>query len=274
MKKILKKQKYINFNILLTAGLFLFGVALFFLLYSYQRTKTDVYVAMTLGKFDKQPYIWTAYYTDNAISVHDKETTTLGETSAEIIDKESYDAPGWGRAVTLLLKMKVVKDRTGIYLYKNKPIQIGSDLDLKLPKASVNGTIIFMDTKPPSYKYKKITFLSKFRAMEPSITDKLNVGSVIVNNKGIEIAKILDKKVSDAEVRVDTASGITSVSYNPIRKDMLVSVVILAKEIGGSYYFGDTQAVKTNDTIFLPWKEENLSHWIISIDDIKDFNPK
>ena len=265
---IIMKKYFKKLNIFILATLFLLAFALFYFLYYRVRNQTMVYVTLTLSR----PKTSIPYWIGNYITVGDREISPLGELNAEVVEKNTYEGFDVGQYVYLLMKMKTVKDRSGNYLFKNKPLSVGSIVDMKLTSANFQAMVISVSSEPPVYEYKKIILTVREKEIWPWFTDSIRVGSEIKDDKGGVIAKILDKKVTIAEVRVDTAGGQATVSYDRRKRDIDIILEIIVKKITDTYYFTETQKVKVNESLFLPFPDVgNLTLPITSIIEIKDF---
>lgn len=262
-----RKRKKFKLNQFVLVVLLTLAISATYFIYNNLRNKVELYVTVKLGR-DPAPY-WVA----NAVSEGDREMSPFGSVIAEVIDKESFEAGGVGRDVYLLLKLKTVKDRSGQYIYKYKPLSIGSGIDLRLKTTQWWVIIVDVQEKPPVYKYKKITITVLGKQTDKWIADGLKIGATAENNKGHVIAKVLDKKVRPAEVRVDTTSGVAAVSYDETKRDLEAIIEILAKERSGIYYFAENYKVKVDEQITIPFKEIIIYPKIILINKIEDITP-
>lgn len=259
-------KKYTGVNIFILLILFLLGFAALYFLYFRVRSQENIYVTITLSR---EPQ-WVPYWIGQSIKIGDKETSPLGELNTEVIDKESYEAHEFGELIYLLLKVKAIKDRSGIYLFKNKPLAVGSVIDLKLSNTEIKALVIDISKELPYYEYKKITVTVQGKELWPYTVDAITVGSKIIDSKGREIAKIVDKKVSPAEIRVDTASGFSIISYDRRKRDVILTLEILVKKINDTYYFRETDKVKVAENLFLPFSEESINLPISSVAEIEE----
>lgn len=261
---------YSRFNIFILAVLLLLGFSLLYFLYYRQRSQADMFVSVTLLRSQSitsnVPFNWVPYWIGNSIEAGDTEKSPLGGVNAVVVEKETADGPSYGQYVYLTLKVRAIRDRSGVYLFKNKPISSGGILDLKLTNTQVQGLVMYIGKEPPQYEGKAFRITVKGREMEPWYADNVKVGSVIKNAKGDVIAKIIDKKVNPAEVRSDNTSlGVARVSYDQRKRDLEVVVEITAKKIGEDYYFAEIQKVKPSEALYLPFPEVSLNLPIISV---------
>ena len=134
--------------------------------------------------------------------------------------------------------------------------------------------VLSMENKTPIYKYKILVLDTIFKEIDPWRTEMVPEGSLIKNNKGMTIAKFISKKISLAELSGQNDRGQRVVTIDPLKRDMDVRIEILVKEIDGEYYFQDLSKVKANQSVFIPWNEGDLNHFIRSIVEVKDVSNK
>lgn len=263
-------KKFSNLNFFIIAIIFLLGFSAFYFVYYRFRNQQDAYVSVMLvkppsviGPNIPYNYYWVPYWIGNSIDVGDKEITPLGAIDAIVVDKNSYDSFYNGQFVSLILKIRAIRDRSGTLLYKNKPLVSGAVLDIKLTKAQISAQVTGINVKPPEFEYKTLTVVLKGRQVESQIADELKVGDEIVDNLEQVIAKVLDKKVSSAQMSL--AGGRSNIVYDPDTKDILVTIEIKAKKIEDSFYYSEVQKIKANEYLYLPFKSVALYYPIVSV---------
>jgi hypothetical protein len=201
----------------------------------------------------------------NSINAGDKEVNPFGKIIATVVKKDAYEAYYYGQNVYLLLKVQANQDKTGILLYKNKPLVVGGNLDLKLSKSVLTGTIIYVGNKPQDVKIKKLIVKAKAKYIDFWITDGINIGDSIIDNNNVRIAKIIDKTVNFAEARSDTSNGQARVTYDTIKRDLDLKIEITVKNIKEINYFMETQKVKINEWLNFPFPSELINAVITEI---------
>ena len=265
MKKYFKKL-----NIFILIVLFLLGFSLLYFLYSRARSQADVYVKVALyrGQSNSIPY-----WLNQAINVGDKELSPLGGLNVEVYDKFSFAWGGQNEMAFLLLKVNTIKDRTGIYLYKNKPLLVGGSIDLKLPKAQVSGNVIQIEDHQITDEYNKVTITVLGKGTDVWISNNLKNGSSIVDNKGRILAKVTEVKstqlTSIGTLVRDENTNKAIMIFDNNERDIEANVDLLVRKTENYYFFGETQKVKVGEQISLPFKEVTLNAPITSIKEIK-----
>lgn len=256
MKKYLK-----NVNVFILAVLFLLGFSLLYFLYFRQRNQAEVYVGLSVTRGVNIPvntvYNWVPNWLDESLVVGDREISPLGGLNAVLLDKESYEAVYYGRYVYLLLKINAIKDRSGVYLFKNKPLSVGTLIDLKLSKAQIQGLVTYVGNDKPKYETVKLKVKLVGLDTDYWIGEAIKVGSVIKNTKGEEIAKIISREMSAADGSLLTADR------NKRKLDVLAELT--TKKIDDNYFFSENQKVKVGEQLFLPFREGSLNLYIASV---------
>lgn len=270
-------KKYSKLNIYILAVLFLLGFSLFYFIYNSQRSQKEIFVAVSLVR-EKEISIstifnWIPRWIADSIEIGDTEISPFGGINASVVDKEVYDSGNYLKQVYLLMKVRSNRDRSGIYLYKNKPLLVGSIIGLKLTKADIDGWVTYIGSEPPQYKKEKLIVKLKGTQIESWVAEGIKVGSTIINSKGEVEAKVLDKKSSltipiGMRYEVETGKFIYNSDVN--RKDIDVTVEIITKKIDGANFYAETSRIKLDNWLTLQFNDFTINMPIISIEHAKD----
>lgn len=267
MKKYLK-----NLNIFILSVLFLLGFSAFYFLYYRQRSQANIFVEVglvrgqqaTTGALSAVPF-----WLDQAISIGDKEISPLGGMNAEVYDKISYSWYSSGQMVYLYLRVNAIRDRSGIYLYKNKPLSIGASIDLKLPKAQVQGLVVGIAEEKIIPEFQKLTITVFGKGADVWIANNLKAGSTVIDNKGQTLARVLSVNVSSSTsigtlIR-DANTNKPILVFDSNERDVDAKVELTVRKIGSDYYFGENQRVRVGEQITLPFQEVIINAPVTSI---------
>ncbi len=267
--KFLRKYKnFNNLNFFIIAVLMLLGFALLYFLYYRQRNQADVYVTVSVTRLPSQlQSVIVPYWISESIDKEDKDMNPISGVNAIVVDKSVNDASTYGKYVFLLLKIRAVKDRSGIYLFKNKPLLVGDNIDLKLTKAHIYGLVMTIGDHPPQFQYKKLKIKLKEESVDPWVADSVNLNSKIIDDKNQEIAKIIGKKVDIAKVRVNTASGATVISYDNLKRDIEIDIELQVKIVSNDYYFMDIQRIRVGEKPTFYFPDGILNFNIVKVDE-------
>jgi hypothetical protein len=249
------------------------GITALYYFYNRQRTSTFLYVSVMLTRPQNlsvtAPFNWVPYWLAESIQKGDKDINPLGGVNAEVVEKQAIESSSYGSIVHLLLRVRAIRDRSGVYLFRNKPLAVGSSVDLRLVSTQADGYITYIGTQKPSNNTILLRVGIKARSIESYIADAIKIGNELKDSNGITLAKIIDKKVSPAEVRSDNALGIAQVSYDQTRKDLEVTIELKAERKNNAYYFTQTQKVKVNEWLYIPFPDEAANAPITFVEEIK-----
>lgn len=206
--------------------------------------------------FDSGPKPWFA----NTFYRGQSEKDGLGRIQAEILDVFAYDVAANHKTVYLDVKLNSVYNRaTGTYTYKGIPILVGSTIKLNLDKVFAEGLVTRVQGFPNYTAKKIITIETQIRednvnypgtiGTKNYLADALQVGDTIKDNNGLVLIKILDKKVTPAEITVNTSDGRAVSTQDPVKKDVFLTLEVLAERIDDKYYFLDNIPILIDHSI-------------------------
>ncbi len=249
LKKNLKGFKPTLFEILLGSTALIIIIAVFFLLF---RTSKKLNVTI---KVNEESVIWpnqgvSAWFAD-LFYVGMGEKNSFGKTMAKVTKVRSYNSDPSKKTLYLTVNLDAVYS-PGIsqYSYKGKNILIGSTLQLYLDKIFIEGLIVDVEGFKEPYPTQKLMVDAQVMDINPVfpetygvipfIPDNINEGDVVRDNQGKVALQIVKKRVVDASKTIITADGNIISATDPIRKDVYLTLEILASRIGNRYYlFGD-----------------------------------
>ncbi len=176
------------------------------------------------------------------------EKDGLGNIQAEVLNVYSYDISANQKRVYINIKLKSVYNRaTNSNTYKGVPVLVGSTIKLNLDKVYTEGLITEVQEYPTSSKNEAIKVEAQIREEDPTypgtagtksyVADALNTGDAILDNNGKILIKIIDKKVMPAKITVTTSDGRAVATEDPLKKDVLLTLEILAEKQNNRYYF-------------------------------------
>lgn len=268
------KIKKAPYSYVVLAILLILILASGYYLYRRQRSSAIVYVTASLVRPQtialNVPFNWVPYWVGKSIDIGDHDVSPLGGDNAVVIDKEAVESLNFGQIVSLLLKVRAVRDRTGVYLYKNKPLAVGSLLDLKLTKTQATAYVTYIGIKPPDEEFAVVRLVVKGRLLEAVVANGIKIGDIIKNSKDKIIAKIVDKKESAADLRIDTAANISAFLNERQRRDVDITIDVLAKKSEDTYFFADSQRLKAGENFFISFPSTTLNYQIIKTEVLKD----
>jgi hypothetical protein len=190
------------------------------------------------------PKTWFA----NLFYKGEAEKDGLGRIEAEVLNVYSYDTGPNNKKVYIEVKLNsVYNSASRTYTYKGVPVLVGSTIKLNLDNVYAEGLITEVQGFPndTQKQYIKIsarvgdeetTFLGT-SATKTYIADAINIGDVVKDNYGQVLIRVLNKQETLAKVSVTTSNGRIVESIDPTKKDVILTLQILAENVNGKYYF-------------------------------------
>ena len=264
------KNQSILFLLLILSLIFLFITVGFYYFYR-THNQSVIYVNTALVRPTNiqinTPFYWTPYWLEESVRMGDKDINPLGGINAEVIDKKSIDSLQWGKIVILLLKINVIKDRSGLYLYKNKPIAVGTILELKFPKAQVSAYVNYIGAEKPTPNLKVLRLDLKSRNIESKIINNIRIGESIKNDKNEIIAKIISFKEVPSNVLPIIPANIYITGL-----DLEITVDLLSEIVDSRYYFIDGQRIRPNEQFYISFPNLTLDSLSTKITKVEFLN--
>lgn len=145
----------------------------------------------------------------DSLKVNQTEFDSQGKQLAKIIDIQKFDGNTEGSEVYLTVKLKVDYNKvTKQFTFKNKTVDLGGFIELKIDNIIIFGKIINNDiTKNKNQEVEMKTVWKNLRLRYSNapfwIADKLSVGQKTFDSKGEIIAEITD--IESYEQSVETS---------------------------------------------------------------------
>ena len=182
------------------------------------------------------------------LRVGQAEKDGLGNVKAEILDIYSYDKTQTRKTVYLTLRLNAVYNKASdSYTYKGVPVLAGSKIKLNLDNLYVEGLVLNVGgqkkprdiiTVEAQIREENSTFLET-SGTKAYLADAIKVGDEVKDNKGETLIKIIDKKVVPARKTIITSDGRVVLGYDPIRREVYLTLEVSAEKIGDRYFFLD-----------------------------------
>lgn len=175
------------------------------------------------------------------------EKDGLGRVMAEVLGLNSYNIVSNRSTLFLKTRLKTTYSRSNNqYSYKGTPVLIGSKVTLYLDDVSVEALVVDIEgiKDMPEKKLLKVnsqlfnqnsTFLET-SGVEQYLADAIQAGDTVKDLQGNTIIKILDKTVKPANKTIVTSDGKVFISTDPVRKDVFLTMEILA-DVNQEKYF-------------------------------------
>lgn len=176
------------------------------------------------------------------------EKDGLGRVQSEILDVYSYNVtPDYNR-VYIKVKLNCVYNKaTNSCAYKGVSVLVGSIIKLNLDKVYAEGIVTEVQGFPTHTTKQIIRVEAQIReanlnypgtaGTKSYLADAIQIGDTVKDNNDLTLIKIIDKKVTPAKITVTTSDGRAVTTNDPIKKDVLLTLEILAEKTNGRYYF-------------------------------------
>jgi len=260
------------------AGLVLVIVgAVFYSLFTEPNRWVTVEIKMLSEKgswSNDKPIYWLSNTLENGIAEYDG----LGRKIAKVESFQIFEKKDIGKDVFISLDIKArYNKRKRQYVFKGKPLGVGSVINLNFTSLNVNGLIINMPdfeakvaTREKIIEVKLQDFDRTFvntTGIQPWLAETIEKGDAVRSLEGLLIAEVLDKRVESAEIITIDAAGNALLRRDPVKKDVYLKLKVLTTRVGGvDYYIGDIK-VKVNEWIPLHFENYSIEPVITKIFD-------
>jgi hypothetical protein len=179
-----------------------------------------------------------------------KESDGFNQISARVISVRSYDSTPKNKNVYLTVRLKTTYNRaSNQYVYRGKPVLIGSTIRLYLDSVLVDGLVTYVEGVRDPRIVKSVVVEAKLyeenqvyqetSGVWPYVADAIQEGATVTDNEGHQFIKILSKQVEDAQKTVTTGDGRIIVSRYPAKKDVYLKLELQAFQINNRLYVFD-----------------------------------
>ncbi len=241
------------------------GIVIILGLFFFRRVEwVEVEVKIAPDDFfwtEREPPYWLA----NSINVGDQELDGLGRKVVEVLETRIYESAEDKKDIYLKLRLRAVRDsRKQQYLFKSKPLEVGSPIKLRFSQVFLTGLVTYIegipDTRVWEDKVVEARIVEWFDVFPETLgalpwkAEAVKIGDQMKDTRGRMVAEVLEKTVKPAEKIVVTADGRVFVRRDPIKKDVTLVVKLKTFEQEGVNYYLDDVKVKVGSSIplFLP----------------------
>lgn len=215
----------------------------------------------------------TPFWLSEKLKIGQKEYNKSGKLIAEVLNIENYERGSEEAEVYLTVKLKTnLQKRLRQNYFKEKPLDLGSAIELSLDQNTVYGQVIDTDAPVNGYPQKKFIITTRGRGIDKYIIDHTKIGDVMKNRyNNTTVATILDfhtEKTTVAYVnQINNNSGALGFKINEDTKDLIVKFEIITEQIDGRWYFAGHQQVKVGNGIYFYGQNINL---LLGIEDVQE----
>lgn len=244
----------------------LFGVMFFFFFY---RKGEFISIRVKVTNQDvlnpiAEPQNWYA----NRFEVGDVELDALGKINTELIGVERFNISSKTQAVYLDLRIKAVYDsRTKLYSARGKTLVFGTPLRFYLSKVTFDGLVTEFpgSESQRDLKIGKTQVVTLGRNVEPAIAAAVKIGDKIYDSNGVLLAEVTHVDVRPAEEVTTTDQGNLLLRYNPLYKDLIVTITVRTKNTNGETFVFDNLPLKVGEVLPLNFEHVSIFPLITSV---------
>jgi hypothetical protein len=214
------------------------------------------------------------FWMSDKVKIGQVEKGKSGKIIATVTDLENYERGPEETELYLTVEVEaLLNKRTGVYTFKDKPINLGSPIELTLNNIDIIGQVV--DNNVPKNGYPKKYFLVKARGrnLDPWLYSKVKPGIKMYNRANndmiAEILKVETENSSLQKIKIDNSGNYLQsvVSQN---KDIVVEFRLKGYQLDGKWYFSGHQNLKISNQLYFYSDEFNL--YELEIEDIKETN--
>jgi len=202
----------------------------------------------------------TPFWIIENIKVGNIEKGAGGELIAKVEELESYERGDGTRDVYLIVKIKgFYNANKGKFIYKNRPVEVGGAIELHLNKVLALGLVISDDYKKEEIDKDWLEVRFKWLDVFPWQAEMLEPGlQMRFSDSEEESAEILSVSSRLAEVAIETSYGYIVVAQNPLKRDVVLRLKLLAEKRGDNYYFAGHQKLKVGEPLWVYFPEVDI----------------
>jgi hypothetical protein len=203
----------------------------------------------------------------------------LGRVTAEIIRVEGFDrkynTDTFTEKEDIYVVMKLrssYSQRSNGYTYQGMTIAAGEWINVNFGTLTVHGFILAVSPTPIADTRQPVIVEVLYQAppeangqMDGYLADAVSVGTAVFDAAGTPIAEVRNKRVEPAKVlTVDQYGGVHTMLHT-VKKDMYLTLRVLAEKRDGEYHYQDSVTLKTGGTLPLFFPHLILYPKIISV---------
>jgi hypothetical protein len=235
--------------------------------------KVEVIKQNWLNNYD--PYGYRApFWISDKVKIGQTEKDKAGKTIATLIDLENYERGDEEAELYLTVRIQATLDkRTGVYYFKDKPLNLGSSVELNLDSIELYGQVIDNNVPKSGYPIKYFNVTTRARNLDSWVYEKIAPGMKVYNRATKElvgeITKVNLEKSSLQEIKTDSTGRYLTLASEK-NKDAVITTKLKAYQMDGKWFFTGHQDLKINSSLYLYTNQMNL--YGLEIQNIEEIN--
>lgn len=213
----------------------------------------------------------TPFWLSEKLKIGQKEYSKSGKVIAEIINIENYERNSEEAEVYLTVKVRsTYQKQIHQHFFKNKPLALGSAIEISPDQNLVNGQIIDIDMPENGYQKKILTITARGRGVDNYIINNTKVNDVMKNRYDQNIVATIISLNVEKTSRLNVV-GLTgnnqNLSFNENAKDIVVTFKITTEFVDSRWYFAGHQQIKVGNSFY--FYGENINLYGLEIENVK-----
>lgn len=203
----------------------------------------------------------------DSIYVGDIEYSLGGKKLAEVMSIKRFE-DGPNKIFFARVRLMVSRNtKYNTFRFRQQPLEIGSFITIAPANKKLTGNVVSIAGVKRQSDIRYTTIRIKMYALYPWFAETIKVGDSTRDDGGQELIRILEKKVTLAEVTAYTSTGQALARRDPLKRDLDLTLRLQVINRSGVDYFAYYQPVKVGNSLYLPMKEYNLyDAMVIGID--------
>ncbi|MBI5356110.1 hypothetical protein HZB78_00660 [Candidatus Collierbacteria bacterium] len=198
------------------------------------------------------------YWLADAVVPGAIEYSVGGKKLAEVLEVIRY-SEDYSKILWAKIRLLVTEDKSnGGWRFQQQPLTIGSIITVKPDHVSLSGNLVSIDGKPET-KYKMVNITVKQYGIKSWQAEAVSIGSARKDENGNMAAKIINKKIEQAEASAYTADGKILSRRDPLRVDLTLDLEVQVVEKNGLIYFNRVQPVKIGRKLWIDFDTFEIS---------------
>ncbi|HWS48759.1 MAG TPA: hypothetical protein VN174_01750 [Candidatus Methanoperedens sp.] len=215
----------------------------------------------------------TPFWLSDKLKIGQKEYGKSGKVIAEIINVENYERGSEEADVYLTVKLRTTyQKRIQQHIFKNKPLDLGSAIEIAPDQNIVYGQIVDIDMPSSGYPKKTFTVTARGRGIDAYIINNIKINDVMKNRYDQSIIATITSFHTEKTTRIyvsELTNNNQSLGFklNENAKDVVVTFQVNTELIDGRWYFAGHQQIKVGNSIY--FYSQNINLYGLEIEDVK-----
>jgi len=255
LKRFIKKLTIFDWLIVfvIIAGLIFFAS---FIFKKEQWIKVELKVGPENLQWDYRP---SPYWLADSIKKGESQFDGLGRKEAEVLGTEVYEWGGNQKVIYLLLNLRVnYNKQKRVYRFNHQTVAIGMPLKIEIGNVAFGGIVMSIEGKALGEKVIKIVE-AKLLNVYPWTAEAIVPGAEMRDDEGQLVAQVLEKEIQLADMTVTTDRGDVLARKDPLKRDVILKLKLVATKRNQSYYFREEQKIKIGNGLWIKLPQVDIN---------------